>query len=125
MKKISAGIAVLALAGCVSNDTPVNAKPTAASTADRNLVAATIAQNLKDPESAQFRNWRAYQLSNGHRVICAELNAKNGFGGYVGFEPAYARLSGSRVLTAQHGDGAALACSQAAQNTLKIASALG
>jgi len=52
MKKISAGIAVLALAGCVSNDTPVNAKPTAASTADRNLVAATIAQKPQRPGKA-------------------------------------------------------------------------
>lgn len=38
--------------------------------------------NLKDPDSAQFRNIR--QPSTG--VVCGEVNAKNAMGGYVGFQ---------------------------------------
>jgi hypothetical protein len=44
------------------------------------LLEATRA-NLKDPSSAQFRN----VVQNGD-MICGEVNGKNGFGGYSGFE---------------------------------------
>ena len=46
---------------------------------------------LNDPESAQFRN-----LELAGDAVCGEVNAKNGFGGYVGFQPFYAL--GSDVL---------------------------
>ncbi len=44
-----------------------------------------LRQHLKDQSSAQFRN--AY-VSNksGAPVVCGEVNAKNSFGGYSGFE---------------------------------------
>lgn len=41
-----------------------------------------IANNLKDPGSAQFRNIR--ESSPG--ILCGEVNAKNAMGGYVGFK---------------------------------------
>jgi hypothetical protein len=37
---------------------------------------------LRDPESAEFRNER---FTNS-RTLCGEVNAKNGMGGYTGFE---------------------------------------
>ena len=40
-----------------------------------------ILSQLKDPESAQFRNL----LLNGQNVVCGEVNARNSFGGYSGF----------------------------------------
>ena len=48
--------------------------------------ARTIAQQMaKDPSSVKFRNDYA-KTKNGHTVICGEINAKNGFGGYGGFQ---------------------------------------
>ena len=41
---------------------------------------------LKDPESAQFRNLRL-SSGEGGEALCGEVNAKNAFGGYVGFTP--------------------------------------
>jgi hypothetical protein len=45
-----------------------------------------ISAPLRDPGSAQFRNV-AYHPANGPwpAGVCGEVNAKNGFGGYVGF----------------------------------------
>ena len=42
----------------------------------------TIADSLKDPGSAQFRNIR--ETSPG--ILCGEVNGKNAMGGYVGFQ---------------------------------------
>ena len=41
-----------------------------------------VSANLKDPESAQFRNIR--ETTPG--FLCGEVNAKNAMGGYVGFK---------------------------------------
>ena len=40
---------------------------------------------LKDGESAQFRNLYVSK-SGGSPIVCGEVNAKNGFGAYGGFE---------------------------------------
>ena len=54
-------------------------------TAKASAVKAFIVSTLKDPESARFRNvqvkWEA---------VCGEVNAKNSYGGYVGFRRFYA-----------------------------------
>lgn len=48
--------------------------------------------NLVDPDSAAFRNTRGYQLDNGQIAFCGERNARNRFGGFVGFQPFYVRF---------------------------------
>jgi hypothetical protein len=45
----------------------------------------SVKQKLKDPDSAQFKDVRFYSGS-GIPVTCGQVNAKNGFGGYTGFE---------------------------------------
>lgn len=45
-----------------------------------------VADRLKDPDSAKFRNER--QLADGG--VCGEVNGKNGFGAYSGFAPFFA-----------------------------------
>jgi hypothetical protein len=55
---------------------------------DRALTHAAeelVKQNLKDPDSAKFRNEKVYR-SNGLIYVCGELNSNNSFGGYGGFE---------------------------------------
>ena len=41
-----------------------------------------VIELLKDPESARFKNLRTYNES----IVCGEVNAKNSYGGYVGFK---------------------------------------
>ena len=59
-----------------------------------------ISRNLRDPASAQFRSWRTERrvLDNGNTVLsaCGEINAKNGFGAYVGFLPFNVTLINGR-----------------------------
>jgi hypothetical protein len=47
---------------------------------------------LKDPDSAQFQNIGVVPLPSG-AVICGDLNARNGYGGYTGFSPFVASPS--------------------------------
>lgn len=44
-----------------------------------------VAAKLKDPQSAQFQNLIVSSKS-GASIVCGEVNAKNGFGGYTGFK---------------------------------------
>jgi hypothetical protein len=46
---------------------------------------AAIKSSLRDPESAKFRNVHFYS-GGGVPVTCGEVNARNGFGGYSGYE---------------------------------------
>jgi hypothetical protein len=47
-----------------------------------------VSQSMKDPEAAKFKNMVVMDLGK-RRVICGEVNAKNGYGGYVGFKKFY------------------------------------
>ena len=51
---------------------------------------------LKDPGSAQFRNVRLVQHPKG-KVVCGEMNAKNSYGGYVGFKVFAASPLGATI----------------------------
>ncbi|MGB3898355.1 MAG: hypothetical protein WA973_07345 [Mesorhizobium sp.] len=44
-----------------------------------------ITKNLKDPASAQIANIRLPENKAIEGILCADLNAKNAFGGYTGF----------------------------------------
>ncbi len=49
----------------------------------------TIRSIMKDPDSVKFRNIRFFShLVSGHEmpVTCGEFNAKNAFGGYIGYK---------------------------------------
>ena len=44
-----------------------------------------MADELRDPDSAQFRNVVDGKSINGQETVCGEVNGKNGFGAYVGY----------------------------------------
>ena len=44
-----------------------------------------VKSRLRDPSSARFRNV-GYYSGGESSAVCGEVNAKNGFGGYTGFE---------------------------------------
>lgn len=58
----------------------------------------SIANTLKDPESAKFRNVRLVKYLEGS-VICGEVNGKNSYGGYVGFKPFVASTTLSMMYS--------------------------
>jgi hypothetical protein len=45
-----------------------------------------VKQRLKDPSSVEFRNVYFHRGSESIPVTCGEVNSKNSFGGYVGFQ---------------------------------------
>jgi hypothetical protein len=55
-----------------------------------------VANSLKDPSSAQFRNVQLVPYKDSH-VICGEVNGKNSYGGYVGFRPFVASVTASEI----------------------------
>lgn len=44
-----------------------------------------VREQMKDPESARFRNMKVYDIT-----VCGEVNAKNSYGGYNGFKRFFA-----------------------------------
>lgn len=46
-----------------------------------------VRNDLRDPESAMFKSIVAFRDNDGGIVGCGMTNAKNAYGGYVGFEP--------------------------------------
>lgn len=88
--KVFAGIVVLSallLAGCESGDIK--------------KAKETVASQLRDPESAQFRNIikteKTSLLEFGIVTVCGEVNGKNAFGGYVGFQRFVSQPKSDRV----------------------------
>lgn len=45
-----------------------------------------VTRNLKDPSSVQFRDTTTIKNSKNEQSHCGEFNAKNSYGGYVGFK---------------------------------------
>ena len=107
MKIIIAMTALSLLVACgpalteKSTFAPSDAQLTAAKTA--------AAYDLKDPGSAQFRNIRGIQATaetgKSATYICGEVNARNSFGGYVGFTPFVYNIKKGTAAVANRSDG--------------------
>lgn len=62
-----------------------------------------VANTLKDPESAKFRDVR-FVMHEGGAMICGEVNGKNSYGGYVGFVTFLSDSRASEIFDAESGD---------------------
>lgn len=63
-----------------------------------NTAHKSVTKDFKDPSSAQFRNEYVIDKSGGEYIVCGEVNGKNSYGAYVGFEQYYfTSFSGSMV----------------------------
>lgn len=105
-----------AYAACVearrARTPPVNWTPTRIRAAARQAVA----DKLRDPSSAQFRNVRRIEHSNGSTMFCGEVNGRNAYGGMSGFQRfeagvgttgnATAMIDGGEELNAAYFQGA-------------------
>ncbi len=93
--------AVPVIAGAVSKALPNHLQPDAAAgpsdmdeimwrTKNVDAAESKIRGLLKDPDSAQFRSVTVVQQkqfdANAVGVVCGYVNAKNSFGGYVGYK---------------------------------------
>lgn len=65
---------------------------------DINKIANLLDVDLRDPKSLQLRKLK---LNSTETVICGEMNAKNGFGGYVGYVPFLHVLGTENVSLAE------------------------
>ena len=102
LKRIVLIAVTFTLAGCLDPNTmEVASAPDSIRPTDHALVRHGIGDRLKDPESAQYRNMRAFNLSNGDRAICGEFNARNSFGGYTGYSPFWIRTRSNSIVAAE------------------------
>ena len=60
-------------------------------------VLKNVVYGLKDPDSAKFRNVRFVKYNN-QIVVCGEVNAKNSYGGYVGFSEFISGITSSKII---------------------------
>lgn len=58
-------------------------------------ILASFGTELIDPASAQFQNLTRSIVNQ--EIVCGDVNAKNRFGGYVGFVPFVATLKGAKA----------------------------
>ncbi len=91
MKNVAAAIASLALCGEALCADPISKSCDAASCTDAKQIAwidrakGQIKAKLRDPGSAQFTAVRFVGARAGlPPMVCGHVNAKNGFGGYMG-----------------------------------------
>lgn len=58
-----------------------------------------VADAFRDPDSVRFRDMGIYQKYNSElKYICGEVNAKNGYGAYVGYKSFYATARDATVI---------------------------
>lgn len=88
------------LSACAAT-TPVAVQPASMSSQSASFAQAAVAQTLRDPYSAQFANLQQFQTSNGDTIVCGQVNARNGFGGYAGYFQFYTRFQGSQLKAIQ------------------------
>jgi len=50
------------------------------------LAKTLVKARLKDPDAVKFQGIYANKLPNGNLVICGEVNSKNKYGGYAGYQ---------------------------------------
>ena len=56
-----------------------------------------VTKNFKDPEGARFRNLAVYRSNTGSLALCGEVNAKNGFGAFVGYRAFLATVENASL----------------------------
>jgi len=89
MKLFVPFLAFVALAGCEDSDV--------------RKAREEVKRNLNDSASAEFRGEKVYRLPD-DTVVCGEVNAKNGYGGYAGFSKYVVEGVGTRPV-AKFGEG--------------------
>ncbi|WP_050874214.1 hypothetical protein [Comamonas testosteroni] len=77
--------------GMVAGVVSMTALADAPFTADEKKVRAALEERLKDAESARVRRLHVSKV-DGTLHLCGEVNAKNSYGAYVGYEKFYGMI---------------------------------
>lgn len=72
--------------------------------AERDRLRTVIGSALRDPASAQYRNDRLVRHADGRVYYCGEINARNAFGGYVGFRQFMASSDAATISNPDDSD---------------------
>jgi len=83
------GLCAIALSSCGdSGSSAASGEPSETEMMSRYQVASKnkLEESLRDPGSAKYQDVSAHRVASGGFVFCGRVNAKNGFGGYTGFE---------------------------------------
>lgn len=80
-------------------------------------VQGLVRQALKDPESARFEGATNIIGEGDAMVVCGLVNAKNGFGGYVGAQP-YMIWSNRLYMTSGDNAGEVSTCCSAVYSSM-------
>jgi hypothetical protein len=101
MKKLALAASMIFLMGCANPNTmEVTTSPAKLSKSEIALVKTLVSETTRDPEAVKFRFLTGYRASNGDMIICGEANAKNAYGGYVGYTPLWVRMDGTTLKSA-------------------------
>jgi hypothetical protein len=73
-------------APCIAQSGALTQQERAEGEAKVQVAARYFARVLRDPASATFRSV-VIQRRSGRIEVCGELNARNGYGGFTGYEP--------------------------------------
>ncbi|WP_322071001.1 hypothetical protein [Paraburkholderia bannensis] len=114
-KAVIGAVSALLVAGCAikPSATEMAAADYGAYPDDyKQIIESYESMRLKDPDSARYqylgmpvRAWGGHGSGKFGYAVCALINAKNSYGGYVGARPNYFLIRDGRVVRAIEGDG--------------------
>lgn len=117
-------MSVVALTAITACSTPVGVTPLPVTSEQDRTAQSVVKGVLKDPYSAQFGAMSAFQLDNGDQVYCGQVNAKNSYGGYIGYKTFFVRMRGQSVqrvfLDNYQSSLASIGCRAASTGTIGI-----
>lgn len=97
----------LALSGCVTAE-QINmmvASSTPPTSVEKKIIKEYVRNNFKDPYSIRDAEVSYFFVnSRGNRTGCINVNAKNGFGGYIGRRFTSFQINGGHVVYALEND---------------------
>lgn len=77
--------------------TNVHAESSTPTKAEIGAIQNAVRAKLKDGDSAKFAEIRLGKASNGARVACGVVNAKNSFGAYIGYQAFMVQMDSSEL----------------------------
>lgn len=91
--RLIAVILLFVLTACGADKKP---EPTLA---ERDIaeVKRVFLEDALDASSIKFRNLKHREISPGERMVCGEVNGKNRFGGYTGYQQIHGQIVGGET----------------------------
>lgn len=95
MKRVALAVTVLMLSACAispEHKRPIAVVAVSVPQSDVELITSAIGANMKDPSSTMVKNMVSDKPEGDMYFVCGQVNGKNSYGGYVGYQPFSALL---------------------------------